>query len=103
LDVKEKKQHKNLYKEVLHRVLFFLKGFLKDEIKKEQMVEAFCTLWRYVKEMLNFKKNVMGNYLLRDCSNTGIVGSNPTHGMDVCVRLLYVCVVLCTGSGLATG
>jgi hypothetical protein len=32
-------------------------------------------------------------------SSTGIVGSNPTRGMDVCVRLFCVCV----GSGLATG
>jgi hypothetical protein len=30
--------------------------------------------------------------------NAVIVGSNPTQGMDVCV-----CVVLCVGSGLATG
>jgi hypothetical protein len=37
------------------------------------------------------------------CSNTGIVGSNPTRGMDVCVRLFCVCVVLCVGSGLAMG
>jgi hypothetical protein len=29
--------------------------------------------------------------------NTGIVGSNPIRGMDVCVRLF------CVGSGLATG
>jgi hypothetical protein len=36
-------------------------------------------------------------------SNTGIVGSNPTRGMDVCVRLICLYVVLCTGSGLATG
>jgi hypothetical protein len=36
-------------------------------------------------------------------SNAGIVGSNPTQGMDVCVRLFCVCVVLCVGSGLATG
>jgi hypothetical protein len=35
--------------------------------------------------------------------NTGIVGSNPTRGMDVCVRLFCVCVVLRVGSGLATG
>jgi hypothetical protein len=35
--------------------------------------------------------------------NTGIVGSNPTRDMNVCVRLLCVCVVLCAGSGLATG
>jgi hypothetical protein len=35
--------------------------------------------------------------------NAGIVGSNPTQGMDVCVLLFRVCVVLCVGSGLATG
>jgi hypothetical protein len=34
-------------------------------------------------------------------SNTGVVGSNTTRGMDVCVRLF--CVVPCVGSGLATG
>jgi hypothetical protein len=34
-------------------------------------------------------------------SNTGIVGSNTTRGMDVCLRLFYVCVVLCVGSDLA--
>jgi hypothetical protein len=26
-------------------------------------------------------------------SNTEVVGSNPTRGMDVCLRLFYVCVV----------
>jgi hypothetical protein len=36
-------------------------------------------------------------------SNAAIVGSNPTQGMDVCVRLFCVCVVLCVGNGLATG
>jgi hypothetical protein len=36
-------------------------------------------------------------------SNAGIVGSNPTRGIDVCVRLFCVCVVLCVGSGLAMG
>jgi hypothetical protein len=30
------------------------------------------------------------------------MGSNPTQGMDVCVRLFCVCAVLCVGSGLAT-
>jgi hypothetical protein len=34
-------------------------------------------------------------------SNTGIVGSNPTQRMDVCV-LLFCYVVLCVCSGLAT-
>jgi hypothetical protein len=37
------------------------------------------------------------------CSNTEIVGSNHTRGMDVCVHLFCVCVVLCVGNGLATG
>jgi hypothetical protein len=36
-------------------------------------------------------------------SNTGVVGPNPNRGMDFCVRLLCVCVVLCVGSGPATG
>jgi hypothetical protein len=36
-------------------------------------------------------------------SNAGILGSNPTRGMDACVRLFCVCVVLCVGSDLARG
>jgi hypothetical protein len=36
-------------------------------------------------------------------SNTEVVGSNSKVDMDVCVRLFCVCVVLCLGSGLATG
>jgi hypothetical protein len=36
-------------------------------------------------------------------SNAGIVGSNSSQGMDVCVRLVSVCVVLCVGSSLETG
>jgi hypothetical protein len=36
-------------------------------------------------------------------SNAGIVGSNPTQGMDFSVRLFCVCVVLRVGSGLSTG
>jgi hypothetical protein len=37
------------------------------------------------------------------CSNTGVVGSNRTRNMDVCVRLFCVCVVLYVGSCLAKG
>jgi hypothetical protein len=33
----------------------------------------------------------------------GIVGSNPARGMDVCLHLICVCVVLFVGNGLATG
>jgi formate hydrogenlyase subunit 3/multisubunit Na+/H+ antiporter MnhD subunit len=36
-----------------------------------------------------------------DRSNTGVVGSNPTRGMDVCVYSVFV--LACVGSGLATG
>jgi hypothetical protein len=36
-------------------------------------------------------------------SNSGIMGLNPTQGMDVCVCLFCVCVILCVGRGLATG
>jgi hypothetical protein len=32
--------------------------------------------------------------------NAGIVGSDPTWSMDVCVRLFCFCIVLCVGSGL---
>jgi hypothetical protein len=35
-------------------------------------------------------------------STIGVVGSNPTRGMDICVRLFYFCVVLRVGSGLTT-
>jgi hypothetical protein len=36
-------------------------------------------------------------------SNAGIVGSNLTRVMNVCVRLFCVCVILRVGSDLATG
>jgi hypothetical protein len=38
-------------------------------------------------------------------SYAGIVGSNPTQGIGClyCVRLIFVCVVLCVGRGLVTG
>jgi hypothetical protein len=36
-------------------------------------------------------------------SNTGVVRSNPTRGKYVYVRLFCGYVVLCVGSGLATG
>jgi hypothetical protein len=37
------------------------------------------------------------------CLNTGIVGSNPTQGMDVCIMCLFCVCVLYLGRGLATG
>jgi hypothetical protein len=35
------------------------------------------------------------------CSNTGVVGSNPTRGVDVCVYSVFV--LPCVGSGLEVG
>jgi hypothetical protein len=37
------------------------------------------------------------------CSNTGVVRSNPTQSMNVCVRLFCISVVLYTGRDLAKG
>jgi hypothetical protein len=36
------------------------------------------------------------------CSNTGIVCSNPTQGINICVCLFCICVVLRACSGIAT-
>jgi hypothetical protein len=36
-------------------------------------------------------------------SNAGFVGSNPSQGTDVFVRVYSVFVLSCVGSGLATG
>jgi hypothetical protein len=38
-----------------------------------------------------------------DCSNAVIVGSNHTQGIDVCVYVYSVYVVLCVGSGFVAG
>jgi hypothetical protein len=65
----------------------------------------------YKREMIGWLVNIepitvaaqSKTWTVFDRSNAGIVGSNTTQGMDVCVRLLCVCVVLCVGSGLATG
>jgi hypothetical protein len=34
--------------------------------------------------------------------STGVMGSNPTQGMDVSLLLFRVCAVMCIGSALAT-
>jgi hypothetical protein len=36
-------------------------------------------------------------------SNTEDIVSNPTSGMDVCLRIFCICVVLCVGRGFAIG
>jgi hypothetical protein len=57
-------------------------------------VRLFCGLFYYAPITVAARSKA---------SNTRIVDSNPTRGMDVCVHLFCVCVVLCVGSGLATG
>jgi hypothetical protein len=42
-------------------------------------------------------------WIVLNRSNIAVVGSNPTPGLDVYVRSLCVCAVLCEGSGLPTG
>jgi hypothetical protein len=44
-----------------------------------------------------------GAWIVFARSNTEVVISNPTRGMDVCMRLFCACVILCVSSGLATG
>jgi hypothetical protein len=41
------------------------------------------------------------NLMFAAHSNAGIMGSNPTRGMDVCVFIVFVWS--CVGNGLATG
>jgi hypothetical protein len=36
-------------------------------------------------------------------SKTGIMVSNPTRGMVMCVHVFLCCVLLCVGRGLASG
>jgi hypothetical protein len=43
----------------------------------------------------------MSNLTVFACWNTGIVGSNPIQGMDVCVYSVFV--LFCVRGGLATG
>jgi uncharacterized membrane protein YoaT (DUF817 family) len=62
-----------------------------------------CFLHHYITEMpITVVVRSKASTLLARC-NTGIVVSNPTQGMGVCVRLLCVCVVLYVSDGLATG
>jgi hypothetical protein len=53
--------------------------------------------------VLAFERRSQWPLELKHRANAGIVGSNPTQGMGVCVGLFCVCVLLCVGRGLATG
>jgi hypothetical protein len=59
---------------------------------------SFYSVWVQITAAARFK-----SWTVFDRSNTGVVGSNPTRGVDVYMRLFSVYVVLCVGRGLATG
>jgi hypothetical protein len=68
-------------------------------IEYEQMARLRLTyryMWMLVKVAAWSKAWTVFAHL-----NAGIVGSNPTQSMDICVRLFCVCVVLCVGNGFA--
>jgi hypothetical protein len=78
-------------------------------------VELFGPLWSVLLTRLAacgrfvYMSSISIQNEIADCrtvfalSNAGFVGSNRSQDMDVCVFLFCVCVVLCLGSGLATG
>jgi hypothetical protein len=49
-----------------------------------------------------FGIQIVGPLLVFTLCNAGIEGSNPIRGIEVCMRLFRVCIVLCVGSDLAT-
>jgi hypothetical protein len=52
-----------------------------------------------------FQIGGVSNLMRLICSHEyhGIVGSNPTHGMNICTVCVYYVFVLRVGRGLATG
>jgi hypothetical protein len=61
----------------------------------EHFVSSFSGPLKYVSSLFSYVSIQQLQFAL---SNAGIVGSNPTRGMDVCVYSVFV-----LGSGLATG
>jgi hypothetical protein len=55
----------------------------------------------YIREMLITVAAKCNAWTVFAHSNTGIVGSNPTRGMDICALLFCLCAV-CVDSGIAT-
>jgi hypothetical protein len=83
------------------RLLFFnitgrRKCFEISEIHYNKLIQVVAKLQIAVAPE-SYARNVFAQ------SNTGVVSSSPTRGMDICVRLFYVFVALPVGSGLGTG
>jgi hypothetical protein len=74
----------------------------------EFIITAAIYFTKFSNQYLNFMPITWREYRsqwprrLRHHSNSGVVSSNSTEGMDVYVRLFCVCVVLRVGSGLET-
>jgi hypothetical protein len=67
----------------------------------EQFVEGYDFFLLFTEaSMVPFWSQLLRGFA---SSNAGVVGSNPTWGMDVCMRLFCVYAVLSVGSGLAKG
>jgi hypothetical protein len=66
------------------------------------MVPKYCKVTAKFIFVLTVKADHSGPRDLRNARTLGTSVRIP-RGMDVCVRLFCVCVVLCVGNGLATG
>jgi hypothetical protein len=99
----------NILRVLLCRRLYSLHSYMKKTEHNLLLIKFREIYWQRVLilEISKYTTDQIGSVIwgmsLLACFNTGIVRSNPTWGMDVCVRLFGVCVVLCVGSGLATG
>jgi hypothetical protein len=96
-------------------VLLLLLLLLSQFFSAEEEIKHLSSIYVPFKvNLLNTTSKAGTNFIVADIhavyginvfarSNTGVVGSNVTRFMDVCLYILCVCVVLCVGSGLATG
>jgi hypothetical protein len=62
-------------------------------IKKPYKINIYRLVETYWQPVTGAARSKAWNVFAR--LNTGIMGSNPARGMDVCLRLFCVCVVLC--------
>jgi hypothetical protein len=76
-----------MYHLLQHKVSVFCPRnvFVGDSHNKQRL---------FLKRALNQLVFVLDSF--PSLSSTEIMGSNPTRGMDVCLRLFCVCVVLCS-------
>jgi hypothetical protein len=81
----------------------YKKNETEEEARAQQRaVEPLMTEWICFNEPMTLAARSKA-WTVFSPWNTGIAGSNPTWSMDVCVRLFYVCAVLCADSGLTAG